>query len=785
MKKLISIFMAVIMIIEIVPTASVSAVLYSGEGWSFDSDSGTLTISTDEGGTDWYDFWSDFHNYNPNVNVKSLIISSGVTVIGIYVVSGFDWLTSVIIPNSVIQIGHYAFSGCTSLSEITIPDSVIAIGWEAFYGCKNLISMTFKSATPPNFGESVFVGCEKLTTIFVPKGSKALYEAVPQLSKYNIVEVDSGCPNCSKNVPCAIRPCTYPMGNTSCVRYECQTPCFQLCVNMTCTKPWSCQAPCECNTIPSPTYIDEFLNNGTSTTYDVMIAELSMKLSSLAYNENDIKNFLIKDNEFKIVKSDYVGEYNSFPAYTIAEKIVNGKKYVVVAMRGTDSNGDWITDAMVGYEKVKHQGFEDAKNYIYSQLYNHLDGFNNTTFLITGHSYGGAIANLLAKELSDNAVPQNCVFAYTFATPNVAKTNSGLNPNGIHDNIFNICNQLDPVTGTPVTINPWSSSTWIKYGRTYWFSVENADAKKSFSFKNHSNELYLAFMKKLYTPDINGYMGGVFTGTKKYINKTIGVFCPVDVDIFDNSGTLIAQFIDNKPHYSSSEYKEEILLFAIGDEKYIVTDDESKYTVKLTATDNGTMDYIVQSSDLLSDDVSTTKTFENVQLTKDKEMISEFGGNIDVPNVRLFVTDGENPTHEILTDGSERIISPTSIIGTWKGYFSAPQGDTGLTVRINTNGTATVDFYNLQGQDNSSGGTFIAIVNYDNDTGEYFIIADEWIKQPDMYSMFSLCGTVNGSTFAGTCGADTSTTGFTFTLTKTIDVSIDIGTIKITESVDV
>ena len=43
-----------------------------------------------------------------------------------------------------------------------------------------------------------------------------------------------------------------------------------------------------------------------------------------------------------------------------------------------------------------------------------------TTIIVTGHSRGGAVANLVAKDLTDRIDLNTKITAYTFATPNVA-----------------------------------------------------------------------------------------------------------------------------------------------------------------------------------------------------------------------------------------------------------------------------------------------------------------------------------------------------------------------------
>jgi hypothetical protein len=141
-------------------------------------------------------------------SLTSVTIPDSVTNIGVEAFMSCRSLTSIIIPNSVTNIGQQAFAWVYSLTSVTIPNSVTIIGSEAFRGCTSLTSVTFKRATPPGiFGNNVFWTSNNLTTIYVPIGAKAAYQAVSQLSGYEIIEVDFGdepvvCADCKKD-PCA------------------------------------------------------------------------------------------------------------------------------------------------------------------------------------------------------------------------------------------------------------------------------------------------------------------------------------------------------------------------------------------------------------------------------------------------------------------------------------------------------------------------------------------------------------------------------------------------------
>ena len=75
-------------------------------------------------------------------SLENINIPEGVTTIGVQVLSGCSSLKNITIPNTVESIGDDAFSSCTALTSIVIPDSVVTIGNSAFYGCRNLKNVT-------------------------------------------------------------------------------------------------------------------------------------------------------------------------------------------------------------------------------------------------------------------------------------------------------------------------------------------------------------------------------------------------------------------------------------------------------------------------------------------------------------------------------------------------------------------------------------------------------------------------------------------------------------------
>ena len=172
-------------------------------------------------------------------DLTTVVIPDSVTCIVNGAFFGCSSLTEMVIPNSVTQIGYDAFSHCSSLKNIVIPNSVTSIGEGAFsrwYSLKNVVipngvtsigdkafccsssmrrlvirnirklvtenepttvknASSLTSVTLPEslteLGKDVFLGCEKLETIYVPTTKANFYrEHLPETLHDKIVEFE-------------------------------------------------------------------------------------------------------------------------------------------------------------------------------------------------------------------------------------------------------------------------------------------------------------------------------------------------------------------------------------------------------------------------------------------------------------------------------------------------------------------------------------------------------------------------------------------------------------------
>ena len=181
MKKVISLFLSIAMLLSIVSVVDFSAFADVKTGkcgdnvtYSLDTTTGELTISGTGGMADYSDFHSPFYQRK---NIKSVSIEDGVTSIGRCSFENCKNLTSVTIPDSVVNISDYAFFYCTSLTSAIIPNSVTNISGYAFYYCTNLTSVTMGNSVT-NIGQGAFGECTSLTSITIPNSVTSIGSGV-------------------------------------------------------------------------------------------------------------------------------------------------------------------------------------------------------------------------------------------------------------------------------------------------------------------------------------------------------------------------------------------------------------------------------------------------------------------------------------------------------------------------------------------------------------------------------------------------------------------------------
>lgn len=144
----------------------------------------------------------DYEAFYGCYNLSGINIPNSVTTIGSNAFSNCSSLKYLTMGNSVSSIGSEAFKSCSGLTTLTIPASVTRIDWSAFYSCTALTSIYAYSSKPvdissPSMSTNIFYNVNKTNCIlFVPQGSKALYQAAVQWKDFTkIIEMTTAVPD--------------------------------------------------------------------------------------------------------------------------------------------------------------------------------------------------------------------------------------------------------------------------------------------------------------------------------------------------------------------------------------------------------------------------------------------------------------------------------------------------------------------------------------------------------------------------------------------------------------
>ena len=117
------------------PTTPERAPGYCGEAIVWTYSDGTLNL-TGTGAMDDFPEGAPWEEYIDEI--KTVIISCGITYIGAYSFSDYDALTDVQFGSDVYEIGERAFFSCDGLTEVYLPASFKVFGPSSFMGCTKL-----------------------------------------------------------------------------------------------------------------------------------------------------------------------------------------------------------------------------------------------------------------------------------------------------------------------------------------------------------------------------------------------------------------------------------------------------------------------------------------------------------------------------------------------------------------------------------------------------------------------------------------------------------------------
>lgn len=228
--------------------------------------------------------------------------------------------------------------------------------------------------------------------------------------------------------------------------------------------------------------------NGNAYLYNHGLARISCALCAASYT--DVENLKPEENSLlqmyktfgfdeQSIKFFYNIDYTLEPykkdqsAFSFAkQKLSDGRTAVCVTIRGTyltaeewESNLNILDAAKKNNDQVAidHEGFYTATRQVHEELKTYLAENNlskdNTTFLITGHSRGASISNILGVKLFEDGYNPEKIFVYTVASPNVTQRDDVFDPK--YSFIWNIINMEDAVPSMPFSSGTWN---YRKYG---------------------------------------------------------------------------------------------------------------------------------------------------------------------------------------------------------------------------------------------------------------------------------------------------------------------------------
>lgn len=252
----------------------------------------------------------------------------------------------------------------------------------------------------------------------------------------------------------------------------------------------------------------------SSYSYDDGLALISAAFSAASYKYEGILETLKRFGFSKISRYNYnpVNDQivNSVDTDKVAavfaskKMVIDGeiKTIIAVIVRGT-VHTEWQGNFTIG-KGTRHLGFESARGYLAPNMLTYLNKYASSNsadnkILITGHSRGAAVADLLVLDMvqkyGGKYAAQSDIYGYTFATPNSTKENTVS-----LQNIFNIVNEHDVVTDIP--------GGYGKVGVTYYINPDSgylANTLSAFNnltrntvvFKKHENYESLKFFAQL------------------------------------------------------------------------------------------------------------------------------------------------------------------------------------------------------------------------------------------------------------------------------------------------
>lgn len=326
------------------------------------------------------------------------------------------------------------------------------------------------------------------------------------------------------------------------------------------------------------------------------------------------------------------------------------KPLLVVDIRGSVTWWDWVND--IGAQVLPFNNrFAALAEEVFTNVENYLSstGLQDPIILVTGHSMGAAIANILAARLNGIMDPDN-VYAYTFATPRTVNEAVSGNQAVNYPNIFNILNSNDVVTYVPLTITLPVVNYWKRHGIDLYINMPYSESRETdiLGMPCHSMSVYLNWLNSSEDLSLQEMLALSEEARVRGLLPIIAkIKCPVGVTIKDSNGNIIgyesqqenAVYPDMLDNGVMSWIEED------GAKMFFIPSIADAASIEIEAYDYGSMNFTVGSVDASTE--SEIKTLNNISLYPGKEFIADISEDVPVEDTQLFITENGETVGEV------------------------------------------------------------------------------------------------------------------------------------------
>ena len=326
------------------------------------------------------------------------------------------------------------------------------------------------------------------------------------------------------------------------------------------------------------------------------------------------------------------------------------KPLLVVDIRGSVTWWDWVND--IGAQVLPFNNrFAALAEEVFTNVENYLSstGLQDPIILVTGHSMGAAIANILAARLNGIMDPGN-VYAYTFATPRTVNEAVSGNQAVNYPNIFNILNSNDVVTYVPLTITLPVVNYWKRHGIDLYINMPYSESRETdiLGMPCHSMSVYLNWLNSSEDLSLQEMLALSEEARVRGLLPIIAkIKCPVGVTIKDSNGNIIgyesqqenAVYPDMLDNGVMSWIEED------GAKMFFIPSIADAASIEIEAYDYGSMNFSVGSVDASTE--SEIKTLNNISLYPGKEFTADISEDVPVEDTQLFITENGETVGEV------------------------------------------------------------------------------------------------------------------------------------------